>query len=53
MVVEDPMVVVQVLPILFRLFPEMETLREKILRENVGEEKYTLNTGGDPCRRGR
>ena len=53
MVVEDPMVMVQVLPVLFRLFPEIETLREKILRENVGEEKYTLNMGGAPCRRDR
>ena len=47
------MVVVQVLPVLFRLFPEVETLKKTILRENVGVGKYTLNTGGVPCRRGR
>ena len=34
LVVEDPMVMVQVLPILFRLFPGIETLRK-----NIGEGK--------------
>ena len=48
LVVEDPMVMVQVFPILFRLFPGIKTLRK-----NIGEEKYTLNRGGVPCRRGR
>ena len=52
LVVEDPVVMVQVFPVLFRLFPEifLRILEGKVLHL---KKTNTLNMGGALCRKGR